>query len=196
MGLKTTILFSALVAVFFGAGFLINESFAGNGGPTCFGEFATPGHLGTEKRDRILGTNGDDVIITLGGGDRVDGRGGNDKICTGEGKDSARGGSGDDMIDPGPEKDDVNAGKGDDMILARDGAKDEINCGRGNDVAQVDAKEKRIRGCETVDFPYGAVNNNDDNNDDNNDNNNDDDKNDNRDKIRKFNKNFLNKRFR
>jgi len=185
MGLKTTILFSALVAVFFGAGFLINESFAGNGGPTCFGEFATPGHLGTEKKDKILGTSGDDVIITLGGSDRVDGRGGNDKICTGEGKDNVRGGKGDDMIDPGPEKDDVNAGKGDDMIFARDGAKDTINCGSGKkDFAQVDAKEKKIRGCETIDAPYGAENNNDNNNDDNDDNN-DDDKNDNRDKIRK-----------
>ncbi len=188
MGLKTTILFSALVGVFIGAGFLINESFAGNGGPTCFGEFATPGHLGTNKADRIDGTNGDDVIISLGGNDRVDGKKGNDKICTGDGKDKASGGPGNDMIDPGDDADNVAAGPGDDQVFARDGnTRDIINCGpKGdNDFAQVDETERRIKNCDTVDFPYGAENNNDDNNDD--------DKNDKRDKIRKSISKFFNR---
>ena len=183
IGLKTSILFSALVAVFFGAGFLINESSAGVG-PLCFGLPATPGHLGTNRADRIDGTNGDDVIISLGGNDRVDGKKGNDKICTGEGKDKASGGPGDDMINPGPDADFVAAGPGDDMIFARDGnTRDIIDCGpKGdNDFAQVDEKERRIKNCDTVEFPYAI-----EGEDDGDDNDDDDDKNDKRDKIRKF----------
>ena len=191
LGLKTTILFSALVGVFIGAGFLINESFAGNGGPTCFGEFATPGHLGTNKADRIDGTNGDDVIISLGGNDRVDGKKGNDKICTGEGKDKASGGPGDDMILPGPDADFVAAGPGDDQVFAQDGDKDIIDCGpkRDNDFAEVDEKERRIKNCDTVVVPYGATSTPDDNDND------DDDDDDTNDRIRKFISDFLN-RFR
>ena len=189
MGLKSTVIFSAIVGVFIGAGFLINESSAGIG-PTCFGETATPGHLGTNKADRIDGTNGDDVIISLGGNDRVDGKKGNDKICTGDGKDKASGGPGDDMIDPGDDADFVAAGPGDDQIFAADGSKDIIDCGPqgDNDFAEVDEKERRIKNCDTIVVAYDITSTSDSNDDD-------DDDDDANDRIRKFISDFL-KRFR
>ena len=65
--------------------------------PTCFGERATI--VGTpDKKDFILGTDGDDVIVTWGGADRVHGGDGDDLICVGAGKDRVVGGAGNDRI--------------------------------------------------------------------------------------------------
>ncbi len=75
--------------------------------PTCYGLEPTYGCkvngtvglcLGTNGRDRIRGTDDDDVIIGLGGRDMIRGRGGNDTICGGAGPDRIRGGKGNDLI--------------------------------------------------------------------------------------------------
>ena len=145
-------IFSVVLGFIIGTGMLINESVAQV--PQCFGEDATI--VGTEKRDKIVGTNGPDVIVTLGGNDRINSGNGDDKICSGDGNDQINSGNGDDMIDPGDNNDIVNAGKGDDMVFARDGNKDAINCGKGNDFVQADEKERRLKNCETVEVPYGA----------------------------------------
>ena len=189
IGLKNIVILSAIASFIFGGGFLINESNAGVG-PLCFGELATPGHLGTNKADKIDGTNGDDVIISLGGNDRVDGKKGNDKICTGDGKDKASGGPGDDMIDPGDDADIVAAGPGADQIFAADGSKDIIDCGKkgGDDFLEADENEKRIKNCDTIVVPYDITSTSDSNDDD-------DDDDDANDRIRKFISDFL-KRFR
>ncbi len=98
--------------------------------PTCFGVPATI--VGSEGRDVIRGTNGNDVIVTLGGNDLVFGRGGDDLICTGEGSDRAFGSNGDDMIDLGPGRDLGLGQNGDDTILGGDD-RDTLIGGNGDD---------------------------------------------------------------
>ncbi len=56
---------------------------------------------GTNRNDKIRGTNGKDIIATLGGNDRVNGRGGRDIICGGASGDRIIGGNGKDQIDGG-----------------------------------------------------------------------------------------------
>lgn len=63
---------------------------------TCDGLPATI--VGTQHRDWLFGTRGDDVIVALGGPDVVFGFGGNDHICLGSGWDVAFGGGGDDRV--------------------------------------------------------------------------------------------------
>ena len=163
LGLKSVLIFSAIVSIIFVSGFLINEASAGV--PQCNGKDATI--IGTEGRDKIRGTNGDDVIVTFGGHDRIWARGGDDTICSGPGTDVIIAGYGMDWIDAGPGFDFIFAGSGNDQVFARDGGKDVISCGSGNDFAQVDEREARIWRCETVDEPYIAQNNDD--HDDSND---------------------------
>jgi len=160
-----TVMFSAVFGLLLGTGYLIGESYAVN--DLCFGKTAAEwlanpeGHtiiIGTDKRDKITGTNGPDVIITLKGNDRVNSGNGPDIVCTGDGNDQVNSGNGDDMIDPGDNNDIVNAGNGNDMVFARDGNKDAIDCGKGNDFVQADEKERRIRNnCETVEVPYDTT---------------------------------------
>ncbi len=196
IGLKKIVILSAIASFIFGGGFFINEASAG-AGPLCLGKTATEWGalgfnviIGTNKADRIDGTNGDDVIISLGGNDRVDGKKGNDKICTGDGKDKASGGPGDDMIDPGDDADIVAAGPGADQIFAADGSKDIIDCGKkgGDDFLEADENEKRIKNCDIIVVPYDITSTSDSNDDD-------DDDDDANDRIRKFISDFL-KRFR
>ena len=89
------------------------------------------------------------------------------------------------MVNPGAGRDTVNLGPGADQVFARDGERDTIDCGKkqGPDFAQVDAQERRIKNCETVEFPYGAQNGEGDDNDNG--------KKDKRDKIKKHISNFF-----
>lgn len=66
------------------------------------------------KRE-VLGTDGDDVIVT-NGSERIDANGGNDTICaTGGGKPSIGGGAGDDVVDgTGQDTSVISLGGGDD----------------------------------------------------------------------------------
>ena len=148
--LKNIIMYSAIASFIFGAGFLIIEADAG--GAICNGKAAT--HTGTPGNDRIIGTNGDDVIVTFGGNDVIFAKRGNDTICSGDGRDAVFAGRGNDWVDPGSDRDLVVASRGNDMIFAQDGEKDSIYCGPGNDFAQVDERERRISRCETVEEPY------------------------------------------
>jgi len=189
IGLKNIVILSAIASFIFGGGYLINEAEAGAPLPTtCLGFDGTI--FGTPGDDEIKGARGNDVIITYGGNDEISSGNGDDVICSGEGKDEIKAGRGNDIIDPGPGSDDVNAGQGDDQVFARDGNfKDKIQCGKGNDFAQVDETEKKIKSCETVEFPYEIANGNGDANDngddDNGDDDNGDDKKERRDKIKK-----------
>jgi len=196
LGLDKIIIFSAIASFIFGGGFFINEASAGVG-PLCFGLDQDAWELlgfnviiGTNKADRIDGTNGNDVIISLGGNDRINAKKGDDKVCSGDGKDNVHSGPGDDMVDPGAGRDTVNLGPGMDQVFARDGERDTIDCGKkqGPDFAEVDAQERRIKNCEVVAFPYGAESGE---GDDNGDDDNGDDKKDKRDKIKKSISNFF-----
>jgi Ca2+-binding RTX toxin-like protein len=72
---------------------------------TCFGATATI--VGTERNDAIFGTQGPDVIATLGGDDTVVAGAGSDLVCTGPGNDGVLGEAGDDSLDGGPDLDGV-----------------------------------------------------------------------------------------
>ena len=89
---------------------------------------------GSLARDRVRGTNGDDVIVTFTGKDTVNGRGGKDRICTGKDNDVAKGGGGPDKLFTGAGNDKLNGGGGRDLC---DG-------GPGNDSARNCEREKKI----------------------------------------------------
>jgi Ca2+-binding RTX toxin-like protein len=80
--------------------------------PKCAGKFATV--VGTQKKDKVKGSKGDDIIATLGGKDKVNAKGGNDIVCGGKGKDR------------------LNGGKGKDKLLGQ-GGKDKLDGGPGKD---------------------------------------------------------------
>jgi len=88
---------------------------------TCHGVTATI--VGTDQRDRIIGTNRRDVIVTGKGLDRVNGRDGNDLVCAGRGPDYLRGGPGNDRL----------YGQGDGVLYGEDQYGDELTGGPGSD---------------------------------------------------------------
>jgi Ca2+-binding RTX toxin-like protein len=61
--------------------------------------------VGTFGDDRLLGTNGNDVICGLAGNDRINAKMGNDVVYGNEGNDRIQGLGGDDYIDGGPGRD-------------------------------------------------------------------------------------------
>jgi Ca2+-binding RTX toxin-like protein len=91
------------------------------GSPTCAGLVATV--VGTDRRDRLLGTAGDDVIAGLDGDDVIRGGAGHDVICGGPGGDRLVGADGDD---------DLRGGHGADHVSGNGGA-DRVAGGAGND---------------------------------------------------------------
>ncbi|MEL7225129.1 MAG: hypothetical protein AAGL17_09730, partial [Cyanobacteria bacterium J06576_12] len=71
---------------------------------------------GTEGDNRLIGTDGDDVINALGGNDRVLGGDGNDTIDGGTGSDRILGQAGDDTLLGGSGDDRILGGSGNDVI--------------------------------------------------------------------------------
>ena len=111
----------------------------GKGSPACSGRPGGGG--GSDRGERILGTEGDDVIRCGSGNDRVDGRGGDDVIFCGSGNDVVRGGSGndrlygesgDDALDGGSGNDLLSGGGGDDRLVGGPG-RDSFEDGSGRD---------------------------------------------------------------
>lgn len=115
--------------------------------------------FGTENRDVLNGTNGNDLIFSFEGNDVVNasngddcivggagndilhgsngrdvilGEGGNDRIDGSNGDDVLIGGDGNDVIDGSNGDDQINGGEGNDKILASNG-NDQITGGPGND---------------------------------------------------------------
>ena len=83
--------------------------------PTCAGKPATI--VGTAGNDRMVGTEGRDVVFLGAGNDVFDGLGGNDLICGGSGRDQLAGGEGNDRIDGGGGKDYFLEGDGNDRLI-------------------------------------------------------------------------------
>jgi Ca2+-binding RTX toxin-like protein len=108
--------------------------------PTCFGQPATI--VGTDGRDVIHGTPGDDVIVTGDGPDDVFAGAGDDLICGGGGSfeddeaigDRLHGGPGRDRIDGGPGNDLLFGNSGNDDLYGRTG-EDVLDDGSGDDRA-------------------------------------------------------------
>ena len=97
---------------------------------------------GTNKRDRLTGTED---------GDRIEGGGGKDRLKGRRGADCLSGGNGNDRLGGGRGADELGGGKGNDRIAARDGVRDRVSCGRGKrDRAKVDRKDRVRNNCERV----------------------------------------------
>lgn len=96
--------------------------------------------FGTAGNDHIVGTNGNDLIVTFEGNDTVDGGNGNDCIVSGNGNNNLSGGNGADIIisgdgnntvDGGNENDVITLGNGNNTIAGGNGD-DKITLGLGN----------------------------------------------------------------
>ncbi len=108
--------------------------------PRCFG--LVPTILGTYKRDHLVGTMGDDVIMGLGGRDQISAKGGDDTICGGphreplseygDGVGIIHSGPGHDRVRGGSGNDDVYGGEGQDFIDGKGGG-DGLYGGPGSD---------------------------------------------------------------
>jgi len=127
---------------------------------------------GTSHADRLIGTEGPDVISGKGRGDLIRAHRGPDLVLGGAGFDRLRGARGADrLLDSGggakmvggKGRDEFNmkngvevGGSGNDVIHARDGFRDVINCGPGNDVAIVDRSEDGVFDCERIKLPQAS----------------------------------------
>ncbi len=127
---------SAMAAVTLGAGAPAATAAAVE---RCFGR--VPTIVGTAGNDRLVGTEGRDVIQALGGVDDVKGGLGDDLICLGDGGSEpseilevARGGAGDDRISGGAGADVALGNTGNDRLVGDEGW-DNLRGGRGHDVA-------------------------------------------------------------
>jgi Ca2+-binding RTX toxin-like protein len=107
----------------------------------CVSVAAAALRQGTPRSDVLRGTSDRDVLAGHAGNDRLFGYGGADRLDGGSGSDMLVGGKGADTLAGGP---------GSDELFAADGERDAVYCGRGRDRAYVDAKERVIRGCESV----------------------------------------------
>ena len=133
----------------------------------CFGKVATI--VGTSDRDRIDGTNADDVIVALGGTDFVNAKSGRDRVCMGRGgnieeEQVGNGGRGDDHISGGRGRDYLTGFEGDDVIrggphrdtfYGREGA-DVISGGAERDYLNGEEGRDILRGDEGSDLLEGA----------------------------------------
>jgi Ca2+-binding RTX toxin-like protein len=106
---------------------IIGASYADPNGNTNSGSsyvvFGTVPTLGTEGKDMLNGTFGDDALY---------GRGGNDEIFGGEGVNTLLGEDGNDLIYGGSQTDYINGGNGNDVIYVP-GGNNTIYGGAGND---------------------------------------------------------------
>lgn len=106
---------------------------------------------GTEFGDQIDGLGGKDRLKGAGGDDCLDGGKGNDRLGGGRDADKLVGGAGNDRLRGGRGTDKLVGGGGNDRLSARDGVRDRVVCGRGKrDRAKVDRKDKVRKNCERV----------------------------------------------
>jgi hypothetical protein len=118
---------------------------------------AQPGQpvVGTDRRDVIVGTSGDDVIRSGSGRDVICARGGSGRVLAGHGRDDVWGGAGADTIKVGDLADEVFGGRGADLIVGgRDW--DHLWGGRGNDVIQGGEQSDRLYGDAGNDRLFGG----------------------------------------
>lgn len=88
--------------------------------------------FGLEGNDKINGTNGDDCLIGGPGNDRIYGTNGNDVLFGDEGDDWLNGSNGDDLIYGGPGNDTFFGTNGDDLMEGGPG-NDRFEASNGND---------------------------------------------------------------
>jgi fibro-slime domain-containing protein/uncharacterized repeat protein (TIGR01451 family) len=99
---------------------------------------------GTQSKDRLRGTNGDDLIFGYEGADKIYGLKGDDCIFAGEGNDTVNGNQGDDEIHGGKGKDRLRGNHGNDVIFG-DENNDRLYGGSGNDYLDGGSHDKYDR---------------------------------------------------
>lgn len=113
---------------------------------------------GTNKKDRLDGTEGNDRYFGLAGKDRLIGEGGNDLCNGGTDDDTIDGNAGNDRLIGGAGNDTINGGSGKDFIAGGAGD-DTIDGGSGNDTAFGGAGDDNISGGSGNDKLDGGVGN-------------------------------------
>lgn len=93
----------------------------------------TGSRIGTNLKDRIFGSDGDDYIDGGGGNDQIFGNFGNDFLLGGTGDDLVTGGFGNDYVDGGDGNDRLFGDFGDDLVFGGNG-NDLLDGGVGSDV--------------------------------------------------------------
>jgi Ca2+-binding RTX toxin-like protein len=122
--------------------------------PLCFGQ--APTIIGTSGDDTLVSRGVADVIVGLGGSDTIIGNGGDDRICAGSGDDfTLDGGRGDDHIQAGPGDDGAMwGGDGNDIMLG--GSGDDYAWGfAGNDTIHGNGGDDYVEGRGGKDILYG-----------------------------------------
>ncbi|MEL7332546.1 MAG: TIGR03118 family protein [Cyanobacteria bacterium J06560_2] len=122
-------------------------------------EAATPPNAcieGTDKRDRLFGTEGNDTITALAGNDAVFGDAGNDTIDGGSERDRLFGEAGNDILTGGSERDALFGGDGRD-ILAGGSGRDRLFGGEERDVLIGDSGNDFLSGGAGDDVLMGVT---------------------------------------
>ena len=121
------------------------------------------GFTGTDKKNKLTGTAGDDDMYGFGRSDRMFGKGGQDDMSGGAGNDKIRGNGGADTIDGdrgndkiwgGHGNDNLNGSSGNDVLNGQAG-RDRLSGGRGEDILAGEAgKDVLIGGRDADTFIY------------------------------------------
>ncbi|WP_163832543.1 hypothetical protein [Spartinivicinus ruber] len=103
------------------------------GDDLIYGQSGVDEILAGEGDDDVFGGAGNDIIKGEDGFDSIEGGEGNDILLGGNGEDAIEGDLGDDIIIGGAESDELSGGEGNDIISGCDG-RDSIYGGEGNDI--------------------------------------------------------------
>jgi Ca2+-binding RTX toxin-like protein len=122
--------------------------------PECGGMIFSKVIIGTDGKDKLTGTSGNDLIFGLGDKDTIDGSGGNDCILGGDGNDSLKGSNGNDVILGGAGDDTIDGGNDNDTLRGNDG-NDTVGGGNDNDNIQGGADDDSVNGGTGNDVLYG-----------------------------------------
>jgi hypothetical protein len=95
--------------------------------------------------ERIVGTTGNDVIVSAGGEDDVNARAGRDCVFSNDGDVDIDGGNGGDLVATGDGDDEADAGDGADRVVGGHG-RDRLSGGRGGDRVTGNAGNDRLSG--------------------------------------------------
>jgi Ca2+-binding RTX toxin-like protein len=107
--------------------------------------------IGTNRSDRLHGSDADELIDGKRGNDRIHGKGGDDTLLSGKGFDRLYGGDGDDLLKGGKGIDWLVGGDGNDQLEGGTG-KDFLFGGDGDDVLIGGAETDMLRGGSGADL--------------------------------------------
>ncbi len=127
----------------------------------CLGiRFSGPPIFGTQGKDNLKGTSGNDLIFGFEGDDKIDGSNGNDCIIGGPENDYLDDSNGDDVIFGNEGADKIKGSNGDDLIFGGDG-EDKAEGSNGNDKIYGGAGNDLLYGGNGNDYLNTGLNNKD-----------------------------------